>query len=145
MSEFHEGGCLCGAVRYRTTEQPVRTTVCHCTFCQRRTGSAFAVIVYFNEKDVEFTAGNPTRFEHRSDESGRWLRIEFCPRCGTTVAHTAEVFPGVRAIAGGTFDERAWFRIERHAWTRSACPWVVLPEGVQVFPTSSVAAVQKVP
>ena len=46
-----------------------------------------------------------------------------CPRCGTTVAHAAEVFPGVRAIAGGTFDDRAWFTIERHAWTRSACPW----------------------
>ena len=145
MSEIHEGGCLCGAVRYRTTGQPVRTTVCHCTFCQRRTGSAFAVIVYFRETDVEITAGAPALFEHRSDESNRWLRIEFCPRCGTAVAHTAEVFPGVRAIAGGTFDDRAWFRIERHAWVRSACPWVVVPEGVEVFAKSSVASVQKAP
>jgi hypothetical protein len=103
------------------------------------------VIVYFKEKDVEFTAGNPTRFEHRSDESGRWLRIEFCPSCGTTVAHSAEVFPGVRAIAGGTFDDRAWFRTERHAWVRSACPWVVVPDGVEVFTKSSVAWVQKAP
>ena len=145
MPEIHEGGCLCGAVRYRTTGQPVRTTVCHCTFCQRRTGSAFAVIVYFREKDVEFTAGATSSFEHRSDESNRWLRIEFCPGCGTTVAHTAEVFPGVRAIAGGTFDNRAWFKMERHAWTRSACPWVVMPEGVQVFSKSSVASIQKAP
>jgi hypothetical protein len=103
------------------------------------------VIVYFREKDVEFIAGTRSSFEHRSDESKRWLRIEFCHRCGTTVAHTAEVFPGVRAIAGGTFDDRAWFKIGRHAWTRSACPWVIMPEGVQVFPKSSVASVQKAP
>ncbi len=103
------------------------------------------MIVYFREKDVEFAAGTPGSFGHRSDGSNRWLRIGFCPRCGTTVAHTAEVFPGVRAIAGGTFDDRAWFTIERHAWTRSACPWVVVPEGVQVFPKSSVASIQKVP
>jgi hypothetical protein len=103
------------------------------------------VIVYFAEKDVELSAGAPTCFEHRSDESSRWLRIEFCARCGTTVAHTAEVFPGVRAIAGGTFDDRAWFTIERHAWTRSACPWVIVPDGVQVFPKSSVGSIQKAP
>jgi hypothetical protein len=103
------------------------------------------VIVYFGEKDVELTAGTTACFEHRSDESKRWLRIEFCTRCGTTVAHTAEVFPGVRAIAGGTFDDRAWFTIERHAWTRSACPWVVMPEGIEVFPKGSVASIQKTP
>jgi len=106
---------------------------------------AFAVIAYFPEKQVEFSAGAPKTFEHRSDESKRWLRIEFCARCGTTVAHTAEVFPGLRAIAGGTFDDRAWFKIERHAWTRSACPWVVVPEGVEIFAKGSVASVQKAP
>jgi hypothetical protein len=143
MSEIHEGGCLCGALRYRTTGRPVRTTVCHCTFCQRRTGSAFSVDVFFREKDVEFTSSVPSSFEHRSDESSRWLRAEFCPLCGTPLAHTAEIFPGFRAIAGGTFDDRAWFRIERHVWTRSACPWVIVPEGVEVFPKGSVDSIQK--
>ena len=138
MSEVHEGGCLCGAVRYRVNEAPVRTSVCHCTFCQRRTGSAFGIGVYFRQEDVEIT-GVLKSYEHRSDDSGRWLRTEFCPTCGTTVTWTLELLPGGRGIAGGTFDDpTTWLKIERHAWTRSAHPWVVIPSGVEVFPQSSL-------
>src|SRR5688572_24380962 len=136
MQKPREGGCLCGAVRYRVNDAPVRTSVCHCTFCQRRTGSAFGIGVYFRQEDVAIT-GVLKSYEHRSDESGRWLRMEFCPTCGTTVTWTLELLPGGRGIAGGTFDDPAWLRIERHGWTRSAHPWVVLPPGVELFPKSS--------
>src|SRR5450759_415547 len=91
MSEVHTGGCACGAVRYRAFGQPLFSTVCHCKFCQRRLASAFAVIASFEEKNVEITQGRPKECEHISDESGRWLRMSFCPDCGTTVSHTAEV------------------------------------------------------
>lgn len=138
MSEVHEGGCLCGAVRYRATRSPVRTTVCHCTFCQRRTGSAFALIAYFKEEDIEITRGVLKSYEHRSDESKRLLRVEFCPNCGTTVTLTVELLPGARGIAGGTFDDPHWLKIERHTWTRSAHPWLSLPPDVEQFPKSSL-------
>jgi len=139
MSDIHEGGCLCGAIRYRTIGEPIAATVCHCTFCQRRTGSAFSSPVLFRMEQVEFSGGALTTYEHRSDESGRWLRMEFCPRCGTTLTWTAERRPGTRGIAGGTFDNPRWFKVVRHIWTRSALPWISIPEEVERFEKGSPA------
>jgi len=70
----HEGGCVCGAVRYRVINAPARTSACHCRFCQRRTGSAFGIGAYFREADVEILSGELKTYEHRSDETQRWLR-----------------------------------------------------------------------
>ena len=131
---IHEGGCICGEVRYRVRGEPTAALVCHCTFCQRRTGSAFAITVYFDEANVEIVSGNPSMHEHRSDESGRWLRREFCPKCGTTIGHTAELRPGQRAIAGGTFDNRDWFTVRQHIWARSKLPWVAIPDNFKPKP-----------
>ena len=138
MPEVHEGGCLCGAVRYRVRNQPVRCGACHCTFCQRRTGSAFGIGAYFKTEDVDIVRGTLKSYEHRSDESGRWLKMEFCPNCGTTASWTIEALPGARAIAGGTFDDPKWLKIERHGWLRSAHPWFRPPEDVEVFQESTL-------
>jgi hypothetical protein len=89
---------------------------------------------------VEFLRGRMTTYEHRSDETGRWLKIEFCPICGTPVTHTTELRPGLRGISAGTLDDRDWFRIDRHIWTRSARPWVTIPEGVEVYEKGSAGA-----
>ena len=140
---IQEGGCLCGAVRYRVTAAPFRTSVCHCKFCQRRTGSAFGVGAYFRKEDFELLRGELKSYEHRSDESGRWLRNEFCPKCGTTVTWTLELVPDGRGIAGGSFDDPGWLRIERHSWTRSKQPWVPLPHDIETFEKSSLPAVRK--
>lgn len=139
MSEIHEGGCLCGSVRYRAIGAPMLATVCHCTFCQRRTGSAFSKPVLFNIEQVQMSGGPLVTYEHRSDESNRWLRLEFCPRCGTTVSWTAERRPGVRGIAAGTFDDSTWMKIQRHIWTRSAQPWISVPADVECFEKGSPA------
>jgi hypothetical protein len=134
MDEIHTGGCACGAVRYRVHGKPAFGVVCHCTFCQRRLASAFAIIAVFDEKAVEFTQGKLAECEHRSDVSGRWLKMNFCPACGTTVSHTAEIRPGMRSIAAGTFDDLSWFTIDRHIWVQSKQPWVSIPNGVATYP-----------
>lgn len=133
MSGIHEGGCLCGAMRYRVSGQPLRASVCHCTFCQRRTGAAFAVVVAFGEAQIEMTGNTLSEYEHRSDESLRWIRLQFCNRCGTTVTATTEKSPGVRIISGGTFDDPSWVKLERHIWTRSAQHWMAFPPNVERF------------
>ncbi len=133
MSEIHHGGCACGAVRYRVQGQPVFGTVCHCRFCQRRLASAFAVMATFPEASVELLQGTLAEREHRSDVSGRWLRMSFCPACGTTVSHTAEIRPGMRTVAAGTFDEPGWFTVNRHIWLQSKLPWVTVPPGVESY------------
>lgn len=136
MSEVHEGGCLCGGVRYRLTGKEKWAAVCHCTFCQKRTGSAFGVAVYADASRVEFIGGEMQSYSYRSDESGRWVKTEFCARCGTTLTWTAEFFPGLRGLAGGTFDDPNWFAIRLHVWTRSAQHWMVYPAGMRVERTA---------
>ena len=140
MDDMHSGGCACGAVRYVVHGQPVVSQVCHCTFCQRRLASAFAVIAVFPEGSVEVLQGQLLEREYHSDESNRLLRTRFCPNCGTTIFHTAEVRPGFRGVAAGTFDDPAWFKIDRHIWVRSKLPWVVVPEGVAAFEKGFVAS-----
>jgi hypothetical protein len=135
MAEVHEGGCQCGAVRYRVVGDPTYAAVCHCTACKRRTGSAFGMAAYFDEAAVEITRGVPKVYECRSDESNRWAKNEFCPSCGTTVTWTAEFLPGLRSIAPGTLDDPNWIRPKIHAWTRSALHWVTFPADVRVLKT----------
>ena len=135
---IHEGGCLCGAVRYRVTGTPIRVSVCHCTFCQRRTGSAFGIGVYVKKEDFQLLKGELKSYEHRSDESGRWLRVEFCPNCGNPLTWTLEVMPEGRGVAAGSFDDKSWIKPVRHSWTRSKHPWVAIPHGVETFEKSSL-------
>jgi len=130
------GGCVCGAVRYQTPDAPTYTVVCHCTFCQRATGSAFAVWPTFASAEVKTTGALKT-YEHRSDESGRWIRLHFCARCGTTVSSTFEVEQAAVSILGGTFDDTGWIQVDRQVWTRSKQHWVALPGGVPAFEKSS--------
>ena len=132
MSVMHEGGCACGAIRYHVSGPPALAQACHCTFCQRRTGSAFALVVAFKEDQVELTGSTPSRYDHDSDESERWVRSHFCSTCGTTVLITLEKNPGVRVVPGGTFDDPTWFKIGRHIWTRSAHHWLVFPPDADV-------------
>ena len=136
MTQIHEGGCLCGGVRYVVNGDPARVTVCHCTWCQRRTGTAFAVESLFNIAQVEIS-GQTNRFRSVSDESGRWLDLEFCPKCGTSIGFTFERLPDHRMIDCGTFDDPGWVSPERfefrYVFLRSAQCWSDVPEGAQTF------------
>lgn len=130
------GGCLCGAVRYRVASGPSRTVVCHCTFCQRATGSAFAVWPTFFENQVEIE-GKLETYETRSDESGRWIRLHFCPRCGATIASHWQEDRGEIAFLGGTLDDTKGIRVDYHVWTRSRQHWFELPPGAKAFDKES--------
>jgi len=129
----HEGGCLCGAVRYAAAGQPVRVTVCHCTFCQRLTGSAFLVEPIFARGDVKFVAAAPEVYKHRSDSSGKRVSVHFCARCGAHLMLSFERFSSVVGMFGGTFDDPNWFERgpgkSRHIFGRSAQKGVVAAGG----------------
>lgn len=135
MAQLHEGGCVCGAVRYATHGEPERVTVCHCTWCQRRTGSAFGIEVVYRADAVTVTGDTLATYRHVSDESGRWLDQQFCTRCGANIGFTLEAVPGIRTIAAGTFDDPSWITAERytfrHVYLRSARPWSRVPDGVE--------------
>ena len=137
MAEQHAGGCVCGTVRYTAHGDPVRITICHCTWCQRRTGSAFAVETVFKAENVTLDGDTLRTYRHLSDESGRWLDQSFCSRCGTNIGITLEAVPGLRTIAGGTFDDPSWLDREKHSfryvYLRSAQDWSGIPDGVERY------------
>ena len=133
MPQLHRGGCLCGDVRYRTVGSPERTTICHCTFCQRLTGSAFLVEPVFATSNVVIEQGALASYEHRSPAHGRRLTVHFCARCGSRIGLSFERFPGFVGICGGTFDDPHWFKPDRHIFTQTAVPWMVFPPDVACY------------
>jgi hypothetical protein len=137
MREQHEGGCVCGAVRYVVQGEPERVTVCHCTWCQRRTGTAFGVEAVFKLENVTITGDSRRTYRHISDQSGRWLDQDFCARCGANIGFTLEAVPGIRTLAAGSFDDPSWINRRRtsfrYVFVRSARDWSTLPAGVEQY------------
>lgn len=135
--ESHEGGCQCGNLRFRSAGQPIRAMACHCTTCKLRTGAAYGIGVYFKNEQIEFLGDSkPSIFEFRSDTSDRWIKTEFCSDCGSAVSWTLEMRPGLRAIAGGSYDNPDWYKLEAHIWTRSARTDMCFPDGMAVCETA---------
>ena len=123
---LHEGGCLCGGVRYRTTGDPKRVGVCHCRYCQLRTGSALGISVYFDSKNVAVLQGTLKSYSYLT-ESGNRFEVQFCENCGSTVfwTGTAESITGMTGIGGGSFDPPTfWYEIQREVFCRSKAPFL---------------------
>ena len=133
MTDIHEGGCVCGGNRYKVHGKPQRVSACSCAWCRKRTGSALGISVYFLEEDVEFTGEGLGRYRLNSD-AGRWIEQEFCTNCGTALTWTLEFLPGHRGLAGGSFDDPAfWYRIERYVFVRSKPDWLELSGHIKTF------------
>ena len=130
MTTHHEGGCQCGDVRYAITGEPRLTVACHCTDCQRQSGSAFGMTLVVNESDFRLVQGEVKTWSSVSD-AGRAKLGAFCPRCGTRVYHKPEWRRNCISVKPGTFDDTHWLEPDMHIWTRSKQPWVVIPEGVE--------------
>lgn len=132
IPDWIQGGCLCGAVRYRARGRPVRTLVCHCRFCQKMTGSTGYAQSLFPVEAVAIE-GRLQVYDHRSENSGKAVHLHFCPRCGTTVTLMFERWPEYRALSRGTFDDPNQVEIGSHIWTESAQSGVVLPADTDCF------------
>ncbi|GAB2583197.1 hypothetical protein GCM10027034_14160 [Ramlibacter solisilvae] len=133
MSNVLKGGCLCGKVRFTASQAPLRTLACHCTFCQRMTGTSFYAESIFPLDAVSFNEEELRRYEHLSDGSKKKVFVHFCPSCGTTVGLTFERWPDIRAISRGCYDDPNAVEVTSHIWTRSAQTGVALPAGVDCF------------
>lgn len=135
MTRVHKGGCQCGAVRYEVRADPIMIYACHCSICQRQSGSAFGMAVVFDGAAMTFAGTPPAHFVRPGH--GRKFRCYFCPACGTRLYHqwfTEEGDYPFRSIKPGTLDDTSWLRPGCHVWTENAQPWVRFgPEDV-VFP-----------
>lgn len=125
--------CACGQLRIACEGEPDRVSICNCTQCQKRTGSAYGVGAYFRRECIRRIEGHAKSFT-RSSDAGRWLTFNFCPTCGTTLYWEMELRPGVIGVAVGAFEERAFPEPEVAVWTQHRFAWAPLPEGKPAFP-----------
>ena len=131
MSVTREGGCACGAVRYRLASDPLFVHCCHCLNCQRQTGSAFVVNLLIEADRVELLAGDPQPVDVPRDD-GSSQRIFRCPACKVAI-FSEYGRPEVRFVRGGTLDEPSSVSPDVHIYTRSKLGWVTVPESVPAF------------
>ena len=131
MSVQREGGCACGAVRYRLTSDPLFVHCCHCLNCQLQTGSAFVINVLIETDRLELLAGEP-QVVAVPRSGGKKQKIWRCPSCQIAL-YSQYTRPQIRFVRAGTLDDPASVAPDVHIFTRSKLPWVTLPESVPAF------------
>ena len=125
----YDGGCTCRAVRYRMTGRPLFVHCCHCRWCQRETGTAFALNAMIEAERVQLMHGEVDVVDTPSN-SGKGQRISRCPSCRIAVwSNYAGAGDAVRFVRVGTLDEPDRLPPDIHIFTASKQPWVVLPPG----------------
>jgi hypothetical protein len=127
---MREGGCSCGAVRYRLMEEPLIVHCCHCLNCQRQTGSAFVINLIVARDRVE-VSGDPQPVDVPRDD-GSMQRIYRCPSCQVAL-FSEYTRPFAWFVRGGTLDEPRSISPDVHIFTKSKVDWVILPEGTPAF------------
>ena len=133
-NQTHDGGCTCRQVRYRMTSKPLFVHCCHCRWCQRETGAAFALNAMIEADRVELLAGEPEMVLTPS-ESGKGQKIWRCPTCRIAVwSNYGGAGDAVRFVRVGTLDNPDAMPPDIHIFTQSKQPWVVLPPGVPAVP-----------
>ena len=128
-NDTFEGGCTCRQVRYRVTSRPMYVHCCHCRWCQRETGTAFALNAMIEADRVELTAGEP-ELVNTPSASGKGQKIWRCPTCKVAVwSNYGGAGDKVRFVRVGTLDEPDAMPPDIHIFTMSKQPWVALPAG----------------
>ena len=129
-----DGGCTCGAVRYRMHTRPLFVHCCHCRWCQRETGAAFALNAMIESDRVSLLQGEPEVVLTPSN-SGKGQKIARCPVCRIAVwSNYAGAGDAVRFVRVGTLDDPDRLPPDIHIFTASKQPWVVLPPGTPAMP-----------
>lgn len=125
-----EGGCTCRAVRYRVTTRPLFVHCCHCRWCQRETGTAFALNAMIESDRVELLQGEVEMVDTPS-LSGKGQKIARCPQCRIALwSHYAGAGEALKFVRVGTLDNPDLLPPDIHIFTASKQPWVVLPPGM---------------
>jgi hypothetical protein len=133
-SVIHEGGCTCRHVRYRVTGKPLFVHCCHCRWCQRETGSAFALNAMIESDRVVLLQGAVEMIDTPTN-SGDKHNIARCPKCRVAVwSHYAGAGDSIRFVRVGTLDEPDHWPPDIHIFTASKQPWVILASDIPAVP-----------
>lgn len=137
MSEEHEtfqGACCCGAVRFQLSRAPLFVHCCHCTYCQRESGSAFAVNALIETAAVQLLSGQ-TEATLLPSNSGKGHKVMRCGHCKTALwSHYIGAGEALAFVRVGGLNQPQRLAPDIHIYTESKLPWVLLPEGIPAVP-----------
>ena len=129
MEASIEGGCLCGAVRYRVHGRPTNTMICHCRSCRRAAGSPVVAWMTFPVSQFEMSAGEPAQFK-----SSPPVTRTFCQKCGTPITYQHEDSPGTIDVTTCSLDAPQAFPPTHHSWLLDNVAWIRFGDGLPEFP-----------
>ncbi|MEI7568062.1 MAG: GFA family protein [Alcaligenaceae bacterium] len=117
------GACHCGQIRYEAEIDPAAVSICHCTDCQKITGSAFRVNVPAKKENFRMLAGTPKTYLKTAESGAKRLQA-FCQNCGTSIYATTEVDQKVFGLRVGALEQRQQLSPQKQIWCDSAMPWL---------------------
>jgi hypothetical protein len=121
MTRLAEGGCLCGAVRYRVSGEAVAATLCHCRSCRKASGGTNVTWAVFARRAFEWLSGEPA--DYSSSPGIHWLS---CAKCGSLVAYRRASRPDHMDITTGTLDEPGAYPPTVEIWLEQKIEWETL-------------------
>ena len=124
-----EGGCFCGAVRYRADGEPSSVTHCHCRHCRRTSGAPFLTWTEFGTDEFEFTRGTPVECSTRPG-----VTRTFCAECGTQITFWDEKDAGVIDVTVGSLDDPEALEPRDHVWSDRMLSWIRMDDGLPRLP-----------
>ena len=133
MTSTITGGCLCGAIRYAISAPVSGLRACHCTHCQKTSGTGSSVNAVILGKDFAITQGTPKRYAAKAD-SGRTLLRFFCGDCGSPIYSQREASPERLVVRAGSIDDSSAMKIVTNIWTKSARSWSHIDPGSEQLP-----------
>lgn len=136
--QVFEGGCLCGAIRYRSTAAPVRGVICHCSMCRKHSGAPILAFVHFPRDAFTWVKGEPTRYR-----SSPYAERGFCPKCGSTLSMHEEVLEDRVQVTLGSLDEPNRAKIDDHVWTVGRVGWFDIQDDLPRYTKDSPASPSK--
>lgn len=137
---FATGQCDCGAVRFALLSAPIFTHCCHCSWCQRESGSAFAINAMIETTRLR-VEGTIPEIVLTPSASGKGQKIARCPACRVALwSHYATLDTKLAFVRVGTLADPSRLPPDVHIFTSTKQPWVVLPAGAEVYPAFYSAA-----
>ena len=132
MPAPYRGGCQCGAYRFEITAEPLTAYVCHCSDCQKQSGSAFGMAVVVAKDALRVLQGDTASYR-KTAASGREADCLFCPGCGNRLFHAGG--GPVLMIKTGLLDDTTGLEPVCHLWVKDKQPWVQIPPDVLTYET----------
>lgn len=129
--QVSEGGCLCGAIRYRTSGTPGHSVICHCASCRRASGAPSVAWLTFKREQVEF------RGPLQAYASSPGVMRRFCGRCGSAISYETAASPGTIDLTTASMDDPSAFPPAREVWVEERLEWQAVNPALDHYPGDS--------